>query len=71
MQIVTACVHDRDTDTVDTVKALHDLQELFASLRAAGIKIAVCTADNRTPTMNTLKVRVHSSQMCVQCVRSN
>ena len=51
-------MHNCDTSIADRLKSLHNLQELFTALRSHGIKIAVCTADNREPTMKTMEVGV-------------
>ncbi|KDO32317.1 hypothetical protein SPRG_02796 [Saprolegnia parasitica CBS 223.65] len=42
-------------DAVNTSRPLADIPALFLTIKRMGIKIAVCTADNRAPTMATLK----------------
>ena len=54
-KVVGAVWGEREPHTADTLKSLHNLHDLFASLKAAGIKIAVCTADSRKPTEEALQ----------------
>jgi phosphoglycolate phosphatase len=54
-QIVQANVHNCNTSSFDTLKEIHDLQKLFQNLKEHNVKIAICTADSREGTMNTLR----------------
>ncbi|PAA78948.1 hypothetical protein BOX15_Mlig009934g2, partial [Macrostomum lignano] len=52
--IVEACVPEPATDA-EHVKELHDLSQLFEVLRQHGVKIAVCTSDQRESTIESLR----------------
>ncbi|CAJ0581437.1 unnamed protein product, partial [Mesorhabditis spiculigera] len=53
--IVSSTVVDCATHSADTLRAIHDLQSLFGSLKRHDVKIAICTADSRLGTMAMLR----------------
>ena len=56
--IINECLLEVDSDSCDESEksvACSDLKTLFEILRENGVKIAICTSDNRRSTMNTLR----------------
>uniref|UniRef100_A0A914CNQ6 Uncharacterized protein n=1 Tax=Acrobeloides nanus TaxID=290746 RepID=A0A914CNQ6_9BILA len=53
-KIVRLVVQDCNTASPETLKEIHDLTALFQDLRKHRVKIAICTADSRDGTMETL-----------------
>uniref|UniRef100_A0A1I7ZKV1 HAD-like protein n=1 Tax=Steinernema glaseri TaxID=37863 RepID=A0A1I7ZKV1_9BILA len=53
--IVMSSVKDCNTSSNETLKAIHNLQDLFQELREHNVKIAICTADSREGTVGALR----------------
>ncbi|TMS36018.1 hypothetical protein L596_003287 [Steinernema carpocapsae] len=54
-KIVMSSVEDCNTSCTETLKEIHDLQDLFKQLRDHNVKIAICTADSREGTVGALR----------------
>lgn len=52
--MVNATWEDSDTSSSKTLKPLHNLRNLFETLKSHGVKIAICTADSRKGTEGAL-----------------
>jgi len=54
-KIVLSSVKDCNTNSTETLKEIHDLQDLFKQLVDHNVKIAICTADSREGTVGALR----------------
>ncbi|KAJ1350841.1 hypothetical protein KIN20_006736 [Parelaphostrongylus tenuis] len=55
LNIVEKCIKDSQSRSPSTLRAIHDMRSLFKTLRNNDVKIAMCTADNRTNTVSMLR----------------
>ncbi|KAE9413524.1 hypothetical protein Angca_006169 [Angiostrongylus cantonensis] len=55
LDVVEKCIKDSQSRSPSTLRAIHDMRSLFKTLRNNDIKIAMCTADNRTNTVSMLR----------------
>ncbi|KAF7630815.1 hypothetical protein Mgra_00008915 [Meloidogyne graminicola] len=55
IEMVSDSVTDCNTSCPKTLKQIHDLRALFSKLKELGLKIAICTADSRAGTENSLR----------------
>lgn len=53
-KLVNNCCKEFDSGSHDTLQPLGDLPLIFETLRAKGVKTAICTADSREGTMSAL-----------------
>ncbi|XP_076449702.1 uncharacterized protein LOC143286051 [Babylonia areolata] len=54
-EIIRQSWFEGDTGNPDSIKSVANLQTLFHILKDNGVKVAICTADNRRGTLNTLR----------------
>ena len=54
-QIIRESWFEGDTGSTNVVKSVANLKTLFEILKQNDVKVAICTADNRRGTMNTLR----------------
>ncbi|EYB89658.1 hypothetical protein Y032_0229g2918 [Ancylostoma ceylanicum] len=55
LDIIDMCIKDSQSRCPSTLRAIHDMQGLFTTLKNNDVKIAICTADNRVNTLSMLR----------------
>ncbi|XP_046329576.2 uncharacterized protein LOC124113340 [Haliotis rufescens] len=68
MEVIKGSWLEGDAGNPDVLRTTTDLRTLFRILRGNGMKIAICTSDNRAGTINTLsQLGLNNYVDCVVC----